>query len=155
MLVTKEKLKNLVYQLLQYSSPSENYLQRLAKKDRVGMKITLPTIIPSDLELGRKAFQDGRYGDALFHFSKETEKKPHFAWAWHGKGDAFLGLGDYKKASAAFEQASVLNPTEGLHWGGRANAERGLGHHQRAFDYKTKTLLLNPDYHWMFKAWNH
>lgn len=143
MLVTKEKLKNLVYQLLQYSSPSENYLQRLAKKDRVGMKITLPTIIPSDLELGRKAFQDGRYGDALFHFSKETEKKPHFAWAWHGKGDAFQLLGDYKNALECYNKAISLQPQTTIHLAGKANALRGL---QREEEYITcKELVLSRD----------
>lgn len=131
--------------------PSTKHLHGLSRKQRPGLQITLPT---SPLILGREALEETDYPTALQHFETCLREKIEPAWAWHGKGDAFLGLGDYKKASAAFEQASVLNPTEGLHWGGRANAERGLGHHQRAFDYKAKTLLLNPDYHWMFKAWN-
>lgn len=94
------------------------------------------------------------FHQALEHFEASILQNDDNAWAWHGKGDAHQWLGDYKEARNAYEQASALSPTEGLHWGGRANAVYGLKEYRLAEDLRKRTLSLNPSLHWMFSDWN-
>jgi len=130
--------------------PTNKHLQTLSHNERPGLQITLPK---SNLQLGRLALEQSQYDRALQYFDAGLMENSANAWAWHGKGDAHQWLDDYKESSLAYEQACVLNPTEGLHWGGRANAQYGLGNIDRALELKEQSLMLNSSLHWMFKEW--
>ena len=131
--------------------PSASHLSHLSRKDRPGMNIQLPK---AELELGRVQLESRNFKQALKHFETSILQNDDNAWAWHGKGDAHQWLGDYKEARDAYEQASALSPTEGLHWGGRANAVYGLKDFTLADDLRKRTLSLNPSLRWMFSDWN-
>ena len=90
---------------------------------------------------------------ALSYFEASILQNDDNAWAWHGKGDAYQWLGDYKESLNAYAKASALSPTEGLHWGGRANALYGLKDYTTAHDMRLRTLTLNPRLDWMFRDW--
>ena len=144
--------RHLLWALLQkVFPPSSTHLNHLSRQDRPGMNIQLPK---TRLELGRVALESQNFHQALEHFEASILQNDDNAWAWHGKGDAHQWLGDYKEARNAYEQASALSPTEGLHWGGRANAVYGLKEYRLAEDLRKRTLSLNPSLHWMFSDWN-
>lgn len=146
-----ERIQRVYLRFSNSFSPEENVLHLLARADRPGLKISLPSIPKCALELGREAFQKKQYSEALFHFSKAISENPQSAWAWHGKGDALQLLGDYKKALECYEQAIQFHPERPIHQAGKANAIKGLGFEDEYKQLRSKVLSMEPSLGWMLE----
>lgn len=125
--------------------PSEDQLTALARKARPAPPIEVPAFGPDHLALGRAAFAEGRYGDALHHFGQLLEVDPESPWAWHGRGDALQLMDEHAGALAAYERAAALAPRTGLHHAGRANALHSLGRTDEAEAAREEALRLDPE----------
>ncbi len=129
--------------------PSESELTALARDARPAPPIEVPRPGPDHLAEGRRAFDEGRYGEALHHFNELRELAPDSAWAWHGRGDALQLLGEHAGALEAYDQAVQLAPRTGIHHGGRANALRSLGRSEDAKTALQQALELDASLSWM------
>ena len=149
-----QRIQRVYLRLSRVFPPEDIFLQQLAKQDRPGLKISLPSIPHSfldSLERGREAFQNQQYSEALFHFSQAISENPQSAWAWHGKGDAFQLLGDYKRSLECYKQAIQLHPKRQIHHAGKANALRGLGFEDEYQKLRLEILSLDPSLQWMLE----
>ena len=90
------------------------------------MIISLPEGSVDALSEGRRAFSEGRYAEALHHFSTILDHDPEHAWAWHGRGDALQLMGAHADALAAYTRAAALQPDEPLHRSGIDNAQQAM-----------------------------
>ena len=101
------------------------------------------------IQQGQAAFNNGAYGEALHHFGLAIEHAPDAAWAWHGRGDALQLSGQYEAAHTAYEKASSIDDTCGLHHAGMANALTSMGQKQQAKQAWDKALARDPSLTWM------
>lgn len=132
--------------------PSDTALASLAQQDRPAPPIDIPDFGPDHLADGRQAFADGRFAEALHHFGQLVDADPKNPWAWHGRGDALLLLGDAAGALEAYERSALLAPRVGLHRGGVANALASLGREDEARTAWAAALALDPSLTWMRPA---
>ena len=100
------------------------------------------------LEAGRRALSRQDYSEALLQFSAAIERDDGLAWAWHGRGDAFLMAGRPASALACFDRALVLEPESALAQLGRGNAHEQLGHPKEAQQAWESALSLDPELQW-------
>ncbi|MCK6504156.1 tetratricopeptide repeat protein [Myxococcota bacterium] len=128
--------------------PSDAALEGLARQDRGPRPDPLPPPT-TGLQAARRAFAEGRHAEALHLYGELLAHDAHNAWAWHGRGDALLLLGQPSDARAAYARAAELAPTEGLHLGGLANALSALGHAEPAAEQWRRALALDPGLTWM------
>ena len=127
--------------------PSEKKMSALAQRDRIRHNFfATPT---SSVELGRQKIEKGQYTQALAIFEDCITRQPDNVWAWHGKGDSFQFLGEYKNAEESYRKATILAPDHALHWGGLANALFGQGKSEEATKIWNKTKKLDPSLVWM------
>lgn len=63
------------------------------------------------LELGDKAFQERRYGDAVHHYAKAVEFNPDEGILYLVLSDALFATGDYHYAAYALRKAFEVDPT--------------------------------------------
>ena len=128
--------------------PSEAELTALARTARPAPPIEVPRFGEDHLGLGRTAFAEARYGEALHHFGRVLEQDPESAWAWHGRGDALQLMEQHAEALEAYSRAAALAPRTGLHHAGRANALRSLGRSDEAAVAAREALRLDPTLTW-------
>ena len=146
------RLRNLLSRLVGLlPPPSEGRLRRLAGRDRRPVAEFGLRVEPGQVELGRRAFADGLYSEALALFSSAIEGDPGNAWAWHGRGDALQLMQSHEAALEAYDKAAALRPDRGIHHGGRANALRSLCRTGDAEEAWRKALGLDPTLGWMRK----
>lgn len=100
------------------------------------------------MEAGRRALSRQDYSEALLQFSTAIERDEGLAWAWHGRGDAFLLAGRPASALACFDRALALEPESSLALLGRGNAHEQLGHKAEAKESWEAALSLDPELHW-------
>lgn len=62
------------------------------------------------MKLGDSAFLAGRYADALLRYRNAGETAPDYAEAFYRKGHAYVAVGKYDLAAAAFRRALELEP---------------------------------------------
>ena len=138
--------------------PSESTLDALARQDRPAPPIAVPTAaelgVTDHLGDGRRAFEDGRYGEALHCFAAHVEAFPEDPWGWHGRGDALQLLGSHEGALEAYDAAIARAPWTGLHQAGRANALRALGREEEAATAVSEALRLDPSLTWIADGLN-
>lgn len=91
--------------------------------------------------LGEEAMDEGRYGDAVSHYSKITEMQPESGKVHYYLGRAYFNLGEYEKAIAAFNasQDKGYNPEfnyEMIGWSYYLMEEydTALGHFEKAIE---------------------
>jgi tetratricopeptide (TPR) repeat protein len=60
-------------------------------------------------------------------------------------GDACMDKGRFSAAQSAFQQATLLAPSDPQAWRGLANAEYAQGKHARAYTHYKEALRLDPD----------
>lgn len=128
--------------------PSDAALEALARRDRGPRPQPLPPPT-TGLQAARRAFAEGRHAEALHLFGELLDHDPANAWAWHGRGDALLLLGQAEDALTAYTRAAALAPGEGLHAGGRANALGALGRAELAAAEWRRAIALDPALTWM------
>ena len=146
-----QRIQRVYLHLTRFFPPTEQYLHQLTRKDRPGVSIILPKLPRSTLEQGRQAFQAGQYSEALFYFSQAISENQQSAWAWHGKGDAFQLLGDYKKSLECYNEAIRLHPKRPIHQAGKANALKGLGFEDEYQLLRAEVLSVEPSLRWMLE----
>ncbi len=128
--------------------PDEEGLESLARADRGPRPEVHAPDVPG-IDQARRAFAEGRHGEALHLFGEILAADPDSAWAWHGRGDALQLLGQHEDALAAYTRAADLAPREGLHRAGCANALTALGRDDQAAAAWTEALRLEPSLRWM------
>jgi len=97
---------------------------------------------------GRRALQDGHFGEALALFSQAAGRDPADPWPWHGRGDALQLSGQYADALAAYQAALERAPALALAHCGAGNALEGLGRMEEAREAWERALALDPDNTW-------
>ena len=125
--------------------PSDELLSESSGRLRGGRE-TLSAV--DSLEAGRRALSNKDYSEALLHFSSAIERDEGLAWAWHGRGDAFLLAGRPASALACFDRALALEPESALAQLGRGNAHEKLGHRSEAREAWETALTLDPELDW-------
>ena len=133
--------------LRRITAPSEKKISKLSQNARIRHKFF--STPPPSVELGRQKIEKGQYIQALDIFEKCIERQGDNTWAWHGKGDAFQFLGQYKNAEQSYRTAAKIAPENALHWGGLANALFGQGRSEEASTIWNKTKKLDPSLVWM------
>ncbi len=128
--------------------PRDVALDALARADR-GPAPTIPHLELPSIDRARKAFTEGRHGEALHLFGELIAADPDNAWAWHGRGDALQLLGQHADALDAYDRAAALCPREGIHHAGRANALTQLGRDADADSAWREALRLDLSLQWM------
>jgi len=63
-----------------------------------------------NIDLGNKYLLEGDCQQALQAFEKAAEIKPRNAWAWLGKAETYINLGETDEAEKAYKQALELDP---------------------------------------------
>lgn len=128
--------------------PSEGALEVLARAHRGPRPDPLPPPT-TGLQAARRAFAEGRHAEALHLYGELLAHDEGNAWAWHGRGDALLLLGQAEDALAAYARAAALSPGEALHLGGQANALSARGQAEAAARLWQRALALDPGLTWM------
>lgn len=100
------------------------------------------------LEAGRRALSRRDYSEALLQFSTAIQRDETLAWAWHGRGDAFLMADRPASALACFDRAIELEPESALALLGCGNAHEKLGHKAEARAAWESALAVDPELHW-------
>jgi tetratricopeptide (TPR) repeat protein len=68
------------------------------------------TLIASEYNLGRIAFETGRYGDAVLHFERILVRDPDNVMALQAAAYSRIKNGDLEKAEALYNRVLVLVP---------------------------------------------
>lgn len=131
--------------------PGEDLLHGLTGRLKGGPEGSTSTYA-ADLAAGRRLVETGRFGDALFHFSRAAEARPSEAWPWHGRGDAMQLGGDPAGALEAYDHAVQRVPSLGLAHNGRGNALEALGRLDEAIEAWERALELDPRLSWPAKS---
>jgi regulator of sirC expression with transglutaminase-like and TPR domain len=84
------------------------------------------------------------YKNALSDFDKALELNPKYGNAYHGRGNAKSGLGDYAGAIIDFDKALELDESVML-YSDRGNAKSGLKDYAGAIKDFDKTIALFPN----------
>ena len=133
--------------------PSDALLTALASQDRPGASEVHrdPPLVQAShhIQQGQAAFSNGAYGEALHHFGVAIEHAPEAAWAWHGRGDALQLSGQYAAALAAYDKATAIDDSCGLHHAGRANALAALERKNEANEAWEHALDRDSSLAWM------
>ena len=133
--------------------PSDALLTALASQDRPGAPASQrdPPLVQAShhIQQGQAAFSNGAYGEALHHFGVAIEHAPEAAWAWHGRGDALQLSGQYAAALAAYDKATAIDDSCGLHHAGRANALAALERKNEAIEAWDRALDRDSSLTWM------
>ncbi len=104
------------------------------------------------IEAGISAFQQGRYDEAISHFTAAIEKNPTNPYTYNDRGLCYIEMGEYDRAIADFSKAIELKPdfAEAYYNRGIAHFKKG-GYTNRtpfkdAIEDFTKAITLNPEY---------
>jgi len=97
---------------------------------------------------GRRALQDGHFGEALALFAQAAERDPADPWPWHGRGDALQLSGQYADALDAYRASLERAPDLALSHCGAGNALEGLRQISEAREAWDRALALDPDNTW-------
>ena len=135
------------YALSILPDPSENRLQSLSAQRRKADSFF--TSSQSKLKKARQFLSQKKYKQVIDLCTEITNKNPEHHWAWHGKGDAYQMMKQYKQSEYAYQQACFIQPKIALHWGGLANSLHGQGKTREADILWKKALGLDPSLLWM------
>ena len=97
---------------------------------------------------GRRALQDGHFGEALALFAQAAERDPADPWPWHGRGDALQLSGQYDDALDAYRASLERSPDLAISHCGVGNALEGLARISEAREAWERALALDPDNTW-------
>jgi len=93
---------------------------------------------------GNILVESGRYGPALFYYSKSIETDPSFAYPWNNEGVALRNLGRYQEASVSYSEALNLSPNNSVILNNRGESQYHLKRLPQALDDFNRSCQLDP-----------
>ncbi len=102
-------------------------------------------------EMGYRACETGKYGEAVRAYQEAIRLRPDFAMAWNNLGTAYGILGQSGKEVSAYQQAIRLKPDLALAWYNLGTTYSSLGQYGEAVSALQEALRLRPDF---AEAWN-
>ena len=83
--------------------------------------------------MAHQAVHAGDHLHALEYLDRALETDPHFAGAWHEKGNCFDDLGRYDEALACYDKALKLDPYNAETWYNRGLTLKRIGRETEAY----------------------
>lgn len=113
----------------------------------------LPSIdeLENIVNLGKKAYNNGRLKEAMQHFTQAAEMKPKYDDVWYMMGVILNEQGDYKGALDAFMQALEINIANAKVWFSMGVTLFSLGRYEEEIQCYEKAIELKKDF---LSAWN-
>lgn len=102
--------------------------------------------VETGCKLGDAAYQQGRYEDAVAHFSRVLDSAPSCAEAANGLGKTYQAIGQYEAALTVFERAVRLRPDYAEALFGKAGVLMEFARHPEAIPCLHQALEINPGY---------
>ncbi|UWU51537.1 tetratricopeptide repeat protein [Limnospira platensis] len=99
-------------------------------------------------ELLRQANQlkrSGKLDEAIALYHQVVDINPHFAWAYHGLGDALAKQGNLDEAVACYSEGLKINTHSAWLFYSLGEALAELGDLEAAVEYLQKAIELKPD----------
>lgn len=98
----------------------------------------------AEMSLGLQCHEQGRYTNAVLHFTQAIMQDPSNAVAYLRRGDSYTFLDEIKKAISDYTKGIELNPREASAYLTRGEAYTQIDEYDKAIaDYKM-ALSLNP-----------
>jgi Flp pilus assembly protein TadD len=106
---------------------------------------------------GRALVNGKDYARAIEHFNRAIEIDPTYAPAYHGRGVAYLALGEQDRAIAEFSEAIRLDPNDARTFHDRGVAYSRAGDYGRALTDFDEAIRLSPAYAraYLARSWVH
>lgn len=98
------------------------------------------------LSRGAQCLKDGRYQDAVAHFTDAVALQPDCFDGYMGLGLAHAQLGNYELAADAFASCLRIQPRSARACHNYAAALQALGDTERAAEYYRRAASLDPSY---------
>ncbi|WP_315640553.1 BNR-4 repeat-containing protein [Limnospira sp. PMC 1295.21] len=101
-------------------------------------------------ELLRQANQlkrSGKLEEAIALYHQVIDINPHFAWAYHGLGDAWAKQGNLDEAVAWYSECLKIHPDSAWLYYSFGEALAQLGDLEAAVKYLQKAVEVKPDFH--------
>ncbi|MDT9234645.1 MULTISPECIES: tetratricopeptide repeat protein [Limnospira] len=101
-------------------------------------------------ELLRQANQlkrSGKLDEAIALYHQVIDINPHFAWAYHGLGDAWAKQGNLDEAVAWYSECLKIHPDSAWLYYSLGEVLAELGDLEAAVDYLQKAIDIKPDFH--------
>ncbi len=134
---------------VQYVAADSSVPMGEAVADPVEPAPVLPTTVPKMnraaeyyLTLGDRAFQSGRYGDAVHHYGKAVEYSPNEGILYLILSDALFATADYHYGAFAFRKALDLDP-ELVELAGNKRSYYGIPSDLDLHMTRARTFVLN------------
>jgi tetratricopeptide (TPR) repeat protein len=96
-------------------------------------------------ELGFKAFEAGKYEQAISAFQVAVRVRPDGESAWYDLGGAYLTVGMYREAVAAEQEAIRLKPNDEQAWCDLGMGYQNLEEYDKALFAGEEAVRLRPD----------
>ena len=106
----------------------------------------LPSVdrLETSVQAGRKAFEGGRYDEALRSFNEALRLKPEYDVAWILRGHTLRKMGDLEGALQCFAQALRSNAESEEGWMGLAATLHELRRNREEIEAYDQLLKLRP-----------
>ncbi len=102
--------------------------------------------------LGFTLFNENKYEESLYHFSKAISIKEDYAYAYNNRGFAYAKVGQIQRAIEDYNKAIRLDPDYTRTYSNRGIAYYSLGQYHNAVEDLSKAITLKQDY---AEAYNH
>jgi tetratricopeptide (TPR) repeat protein len=83
--------------------------------------------------MAHQAVHAGEYLHALDYIDQVLSTDPHFAGAWHEKGNCLDELGRYEEALSSYDQALKLDPYDAETWYNKGLVLKRIGRETEAY----------------------
>ncbi|EKD09760.1 FkbM family methyltransferase [Limnospira platensis] len=90
--------------------------------------------------------REQKFNDAIKLYHQVIDINPHFAWAYHGLGDALAKQGNLDEAVAAYSESIKINPNSACLLYSLGDTLAQLGDWEAAVKYLQKAVDLKPSY---------
>ncbi len=135
------------------SAGKEMEIQKKIAHDAFTIAPDLPAVLT---QMGLFAYKDGRYSEAMTHYSRVLEKPASrfYYRALVGVGDVYLTLGEIEKAAAYYRQAIDSNPYLTKAFIALASVYSRQGNSEMTRETLQKALHFNPHDEYIQQALN-
>jgi tetratricopeptide (TPR) repeat protein len=118
----------------------------------IGVSMIVTYRKSGDFRAGMQAYENGRFAEAVEHYSRALENRYATASVYNNRGLAYLAAGDYDKAVEDFSKAIELDPEQASFYVNRGKAyfKKGSsydkGTREQVADDFSKAIELVPDF---------
>ncbi|MET0034017.1 MAG: TIGR01627 domain-containing protein [Limnospira maxima] len=97
------------------------------------------------LKQANRLKRSGRLDEAIALYHQVIDINPHFAWAYHGLGDALAKQGNLDQAVACYSECLKIHPNSAWLYYSLGDALAEQGDLEAAVQYLQKAIELKPD----------